>query len=117
MSIFLEDILHSYRCYKCSLMLLGRQHEDREHKLYGEEHFNEKTLSSVRACTQSCLYRQVTWEQSRYHCGRTHCCDHLCDEKKTSSKPGQGSDQAHAERHGRVEKPAANSEERPRIYC
>jgi hypothetical protein len=119
-----------------SLVLLSRQHEDREHELRSQEHLNEKPLCDRSAATKGSPYIERTGKHARDQRCRSNTAEDLDENQQGAANPGQSTDQAHAkcdlhihtsatlptqplepsDTYSWVKQPTADSEKYPRVH-
>lgn len=100
---------------KGSSVLLGSQHEDGKDKLSGQEHLDEESLHYSRASTKCCLYRQRSREHAGDECCRSYATENLNNKQQDTTKPGNGTDKAHANGDGGIEESTRDTEKDPSI--
>jgi len=98
-----------------ALVLLGREHEDAEDELGGEDHLDEEALHDRCPTAQRRLHRQWTGKHARHERRGRDAAEDLGNEQENPSVIRKGSDDAHAKRDGRVEQTAGNAEEHPGV--
>lgn len=96
-----------------ALVLLRRQHEDREDQLRSQEHLDKKPLRYGRASSKAGLHVQGTWKHTLHERARHDTTENLTQKQQPTSHPGKSADEAHSESNGGVEQAAADTEEHP----
>lgn len=126
-------------CQVCRAVLLGRQHEDREHQLEGKEGFDEQAAHNGGSWCESrggeerldqqsvivCVWKAwrsvrgytYTRKQTRHDTRGSHRAQDLRYEDDRGARIGQTADQHEAAGHSWVEHSTADAEEDPGVDC
>ena len=98
-----------------ALVLLRRQHEDREDQLRSQEHLDKKPLRYGRASSKAGLHVQGTWKHTLHERARHDTTENLTQKQQPTTDPGESADETHSQSDGRIEESTADTEEHPRV--